>query len=284
MNGYYFMCKIENCESKVSRRGFCAKHYKRLLKHGDPLKLLRDKNQGCKVEGCLLEHKAKGYCNSHFSRYRRHGDPLAGGVTKKQGGTLCSLGTCDNNAKCKGYCAKHYQRFKRNGHTEKLDRTPNGAPLEFITSAVRGKFKGCVDWPFALNSNGYGSIWFENRTWPAHKLALTMAKGLAPKKDFVACHKPVICHNPKCINPEHLEWASEKVNASHRKIDGTENKGKRNGMATLDRAKVELINSKLIRGEKVVDIALNFGVSRGCVYSIRSGKSWSWVTGRCASP
>lgn len=38
------------------------------------------KFKACSVEGCNKKHDAKGYCASHYSRLRRHGDPL-GGIT-----------------------------------------------------------------------------------------------------------------------------------------------------------------------------------------------------------
>jgi len=30
----------------------------------------------CSVDGCLEKHEAKGYCHSHYKRFMRHGDPL----------------------------------------------------------------------------------------------------------------------------------------------------------------------------------------------------------------
>lgn len=31
---------------------------------------------GCKVPGCTGEHDGRGYCRSHYKRFMRHGDPL----------------------------------------------------------------------------------------------------------------------------------------------------------------------------------------------------------------
>src|SRR5262245_28935844 len=36
----------------------------------------------CVVEGCPRPKDAKGYCASHYSRWRRYGDPLAGGTPR----------------------------------------------------------------------------------------------------------------------------------------------------------------------------------------------------------
>jgi hypothetical protein len=36
----------------------------------------------CTVPGCNRPHDARGYCSPHYKRWLRHGDPLAGGTPK----------------------------------------------------------------------------------------------------------------------------------------------------------------------------------------------------------
>jgi hypothetical protein len=40
------LCKIEDCENPVNNRGWCIMHYRRWLRHGDPLIIKAVKNDG----------------------------------------------------------------------------------------------------------------------------------------------------------------------------------------------------------------------------------------------
>lgn len=74
------VCKIDNCTSPVSGRGYCSKHYQRLRRHGDPQVLMKprtlpDSITPCAVEGCERYAQAKGMCFAHYQRVRRTGTP-----------------------------------------------------------------------------------------------------------------------------------------------------------------------------------------------------------------
>lgn len=70
-------CLIEDCDSKVIGRGYCRKHYHKLMKYGNPnAGRLNQKRLGeCYMEGCSIEIHAKGLCEKHYTRLRRHDDP-----------------------------------------------------------------------------------------------------------------------------------------------------------------------------------------------------------------
>lgn len=63
------ICKIDGCERKHCALGLCSMHYKRLLKHGDPLyqrKFAKDKV--CKIDGCnelVGDNGSHGMCRKH---------------------------------------------------------------------------------------------------------------------------------------------------------------------------------------------------------------------------
>ena len=78
------ICKIDDCKSRHSAKGFCNKHY------------LRDKNANnlskCKID-CDRGEYAKGMCSKHYKRWYNHGDPFWNGGGNEYGtGYLSSAG------------------------------------------------------------------------------------------------------------------------------------------------------------------------------------------------
>lgn len=72
------MCAGRDCDRLAFTRGFCQKHYGRLLKHGDanyvaPSRPTKKKRL-CSVEGCESHTMARNVCQKHYTRLRRYGD------------------------------------------------------------------------------------------------------------------------------------------------------------------------------------------------------------------
>lgn len=74
------LCSITYCSNKHQAKGYCEKHYRRYLHHGNPLiKKRRAPNENplvCSIPDCNKKAEARTWCNTHYERYRRHGDPL----------------------------------------------------------------------------------------------------------------------------------------------------------------------------------------------------------------
>jgi hypothetical protein len=76
-------CTIEGCGSNHRlRRGLCNKHYLRLTKNGDPLRLARRERfeqqpTVCAVDGCAKPRKSRGWCSAHYLRWLRRGGDVA---------------------------------------------------------------------------------------------------------------------------------------------------------------------------------------------------------------
>ncbi len=65
------ICKLENCESVASARGWCWKHYRRWLRHGDPTtvkKAIHDSVYYSRIS-LVARSRSKGY----FGKLKKDG-------------------------------------------------------------------------------------------------------------------------------------------------------------------------------------------------------------------
>jgi hypothetical protein len=70
-------CSIPGCERPVEARGYCAGHYWRCRRRGDPHPDIPLRSYGrpaCSAAGCNRKHFAGGYCQSHWRRLRAGAD------------------------------------------------------------------------------------------------------------------------------------------------------------------------------------------------------------------
>ena len=68
------LCTIPNCEKRQIARGWCDMHYKRWQVNGDPL-YKKKYPDTCIADGCSRADKiTKGYCPKHYARLLRHND------------------------------------------------------------------------------------------------------------------------------------------------------------------------------------------------------------------
>ena len=68
-----------------------------------------------------------------------------------------------------------------------------------IKENVKENENGCWIWQRSCNSSGYGQLWENKKFWFAHRYALS-CKTIVSSEDVVR-H---LCHNRKCVNPDHL--------------------------------------------------------------------------------
>lgn len=67
-------CSISGCNKKVSARSWCAAHYSKWQRHGDPLYIRQFKSElKCVVAECERKQHSNGYCNTHYVKLRRSG-------------------------------------------------------------------------------------------------------------------------------------------------------------------------------------------------------------------
>lgn len=74
------LCSIDSCSNNAIARGWCANHYARWQRHGDPEGTSNrwdghtKVNKICAVEGCTKCSGKSNYCSMHRQRKLRHGD------------------------------------------------------------------------------------------------------------------------------------------------------------------------------------------------------------------
>lgn len=159
-----------------------------------------------------------------------------------------------------------------------MRRAHNGEPIAFIYEAVQRAKEGeqvCIRWPFSL-CQGYGQIIIDGRMWRASRAALHLTEQ-PESSELHAAHG--LCHDRRCVNPNHLSWKTRVENEADKLRDGALARGERQGGAKLTSADVRVIRCRLSDGETQAGLAADFGVTQECISKIRTGKNWGWLDG-----
>jgi hypothetical protein len=161
--------------------------------------------------------------------------------------------------------------------------------IDQIYAALEAHTDECIEFDGYLNPQGYGQLRHDGRMCSAHRVTLQLATGL-DGDGFHAAHQPIVCHNTSCINPRHLRWATPSENMSDRTLDGTNidgqewTRGSGNGRSTLHEAQVLDIFERVHRVKRSgTQLADEYGVTRGAVSDIKTGRTWSHLTERAAA-
>jgi hypothetical protein len=134
--------------------------------------------------------------------------------------------------------------------------------------------QGCWPWAGHGLAAGYGTISVNGRTWLATHLALTISGEDRPKGHY-ALHR---CDNPRCVNPDHLWWGTQRDNMLDMSAKGRGKplQGVNNPLAKLTDNDVRLIRQS---HEPASVLASRFRVDRSKICRIRNRKAWAHVQG-----
>lgn len=93
-----------------------------------------------------------------------------------------------------------------------------------------------------------------------------------PHKREEACHHPL---SDKSINTiDNLIWALPKINAQHKKMQGTHYIGAKHHNAKLtEKQAIELI--RLSKIKSLAELSILFNIAKQTVWKIKTGKTWS---------
>lgn len=232
----------------------------------DPIK------RKCSVEGCerdLRPPSARGMCSLHYYRWKRHGDVRPRDKAPK---AVCSVPHCGKAIEGRGLCRLHWYRRKRGTDLLAPMRGQRGALEAWLHQHSTTDSHECLVWPYG-RTKGYGHLRFDGRQMGAHRAMCILAHGAPPFRGAQAAHS---CGNGAlgCVNPNHLRWATAKMNSEDRVEHGTQVRGEACGASVLTEAEVLAI----IRDRRPSRlIASAYGVSATTVKDIRKRKIWKHV-------
>lgn len=126
----------------------------------------------------------------------------------------------------------------------------------------------------------YPISWVDGKTCPTHRLVYAESRGLHISEitGAVVMH---LCDNRHCINPAHLQIATQKDNIRDMWTKGRQGEkwmaGSKHPLAKITEDDVRWIRTE---GRRMTgkDLAKKFGVSVASISMIRSGRTWKHVT------
>jgi HNH endonuclease len=133
--------------------------------------------------------------------------------------------------------------------------------VEEMRSEVLTITTPCWIWQRAINKPGYGAVHRreEGKSRLAHQMMYERHKGPVPE----GCILDHLCRVRSCVNPDHLEPVTHKVNC-------------RRGIQSKLTMELALeIRRRRRNGEKRTALAKEFGVSADTIYHIAKGDTWA---------
>ena len=142
---------------------------------------------------------------------------------------------------------------------------------EILSESEILPWTGCIIWPLAHTSDGYGQTSVGGKVVYVHRIVAGAGSG------DVVRHT---CDEPSCVNPDHLVVGTYKENTQDavRKGRMTGPRGGANSHAKLTQDDVK----KIRRLKKKTTLSCRaigelFGVGRHAVNDIVLGKNWRWL-------
>lgn len=127
--------------------------------------------------------------------------------------------------------------------------------------------RGCKEWTGRRNDQGYGRTKYRGKNVLVHRLVAHLYWDFDLNSKLDVLHT---CDNPPCYQLNHLFVGTAKENM----IDCLK-KGRR--VTTLDLTDIPEIRDKRASGKLLKELSEEYGVSKGLISNICTGKKWGWV-------
>lgn len=171
-------------------------------------------------------------------------------------------------------CRKHYHHAWSNGRIPiKRHQAEHGETEALLRAYIGHEGDECLIWPFALDTGGYGQASLSGERMAAHRAMCLLAHGEPPFPTAQAAHS---CGRPECFNQQHIRWATVAANHDDKRQHGTMTQGEKHPRAGFTEAEVLAIASS---DSGLTELARKHGCTKQAIYGIRTGKTWSWLTG-----
>lgn len=132
---------------------------------------------------------------------------------------------------------------------------------------------GCWIWRNANKKTGYGILNYHGQAISAHRYSYTIFKGPIPKK-YEVCHT---CDVRNCVNPEHLFLGTKSDNMQDCLNKKKFSNGEKHYAAKITEENVKQIRLRRSMGEKIKNIANDFGISISSVCDLDKRRTWKHV-------
>ena len=225
-------CSIDGCEGKHRARGWCAFHYKRWARFGDPLAVPEFRNKGkictecdrpavklgmcnlhyerarnvgrlCSIAGCGRGLRSRGWCSRHYERWLKYGSPTGQRELRNKGKT-CLVAGCSKPSKSLGYCVMHYERQRRTGDP--------GGPNPTRTGPRPCAVSGCVKLT-GLVGTARGLCYSHYRRWRRFG---------DPQHEVPSVNKGKTCRVEDCTSPAFTDGLCSMHDARKRRTGTTD--------------------------------------------------------------
>ncbi len=151
---------------------------------------------------------------------------------------------------------------------------------EFWGAVSVGPSHACWPWKKARNNTGYGTVWWGNKCFTAHRVAAFLSgivsNPAAPKRKGDSTHVLHKCDNRACCNPTHFFLGNYSDNQldCYRKGRSNRAKGSDHKNARLTPTQVQEIRILRREGVKQQYLATKFGVGQTTISGIVLGKTY----------
>lgn len=135
---------------------------------------------------------------------------------------------------------------------------------------------GCWNWTGGRDNKGYGRMSVgSGQKIAAHRAAFSSHNNVEIPSHMLVMH---LCDNRVCVNPDHLVMGSHKANMLDMKQKGRAARGSKHPLSKIAEEDIAEIMELAEKGWFNDDIAKKFGVSRGTIHKIVTGRTYKAAT------